>query len=197
MAATLNVSREPLALSNTTYAKSGRALNDVVNTLHSLGAQQDGVRLPKIAVIGNQSSGKSSLIEAISRVQVPRAGGQTCTRCPMEVILKTSDSPDWQARVALRLEHDLPPHRERGLYQFQTTSRPEDIPGILRRAQLAILHLDRNSQDFQRLPDAQVNTYQLTNQFSRNIVSLEIIGADVDVTFVDLPGIIHSVLVPR
>ena len=35
--------------------------------------------LPQIAVIGVQSAGKSSLIESISGITLPRAAG-TCTR---------------------------------------------------------------------------------------------------------------------
>jgi ABC-type phosphate/phosphonate transport system ATPase subunit len=35
--------------------------------------------LPVIAVIGSQSAGKSSLIESISGIKLPRASG-TCTR---------------------------------------------------------------------------------------------------------------------
>ena len=37
------------------------------------------IDLPQIAVIGNQSAGKSSLIEAISGITLPREAG-TCTR---------------------------------------------------------------------------------------------------------------------
>ncbi|KAH9846168.1 hypothetical protein C2E23DRAFT_854065 [Lenzites betulinus] len=41
------------------------------------------LELPGIVVIGNQSAGKSSLVEAISGISVPRDAG-TCIRCPME-----------------------------------------------------------------------------------------------------------------
>ncbi len=41
-------------------------------------AQVD-IDLPQIAVIGSQSAGKSSLIESISGITLPRAAG-TCTR---------------------------------------------------------------------------------------------------------------------
>ena len=40
---------------------------------------QVDIDLPQIAVIGSQSAGKSSLIEAISGITLPRAAG-TCTR---------------------------------------------------------------------------------------------------------------------
>lgn len=40
---------------------------------------QTDIDLPTIAVIGNQSAGKSSLIESISGITLPRSAG-TCTR---------------------------------------------------------------------------------------------------------------------
>ena len=41
--------------------------------------------LPMIAVIGSQSAGKSSLIESISGITLPRAAG-TCTRYGIELL---------------------------------------------------------------------------------------------------------------
>ena len=38
--------------------------------------------LPQVAVIGQQSAGKSSVIEAISGITLPRSSG-TCTRCAL------------------------------------------------------------------------------------------------------------------
>jgi len=68
---------------------------DLVNKLHSTGCVchfrlstlklmpvnrvQVDLDLPQIAVIGSQSAGKSSLIESISGITLPRAAG-TCTR---------------------------------------------------------------------------------------------------------------------
>jgi AAA15 family ATPase/GTPase len=49
---------------------------DELTTPYSVQVDLD---LPVIAVIGNQSAGKSSLIEAISGITLPRAAG-TCTR---------------------------------------------------------------------------------------------------------------------
>lgn len=54
----------------------------VINHLEGLGLHQQKIQLPKCVILGEQSSGKSSVIEAISGVRTPRAGG-TCTRCPL------------------------------------------------------------------------------------------------------------------
>lgn len=45
-----------------------RGMVDLINNLRSQGIEDLGLPLPRIAVVGNQSAGKSSLIEAISGV---------------------------------------------------------------------------------------------------------------------------------
>ncbi|CAF4524448.1 unnamed protein product, partial [Didymodactylos carnosus] len=45
------------------------------------------IKLPEIVVVGDQSVGKSSVLEALSGVQLPRASN-ICTRCPLELRLK-------------------------------------------------------------------------------------------------------------
>ncbi|KAH8059631.1 hypothetical protein JL722_5260 [Aureococcus anophagefferens] len=54
--------------------QGGAALLDLVDELRSLGIEQD-LPLPQIAVMGDQSSGKSSVLEALSGVPFPRGTG--------------------------------------------------------------------------------------------------------------------------
>ncbi len=48
--------------------------------------------LPAIAVIGDRNSGKSSVLEALSGVALPRDKG-VITRCPLELKLKKMTAP--------------------------------------------------------------------------------------------------------
>jgi interferon-induced GTP-binding protein Mx1 len=51
----------------------------------------------QIVVVGDQSSGKSSVLEAISGIPFPRGSG-LCTRCPIRTIMKRSrESEQWRA----------------------------------------------------------------------------------------------------
>ena len=76
----------------TEYIRSRKTINKVVKLLRDVGTEEI-IKLPKIAVIENQSVGKSSLIEAISQVKLLKSYG-TCTKCPMEVFLSSSESEE-------------------------------------------------------------------------------------------------------
>ncbi|KAG9308179.1 P-loop containing nucleoside triphosphate hydrolase protein [Chiua virens] len=76
-----------VGLSDVNSAQNRREMLELVNRLHDTGVQTD-IDLPMIAVIGNQSAGKSSLIESISGITLPRSSG-TCTRCPTECNSRT------------------------------------------------------------------------------------------------------------
>jgi GTP1/Obg family GTP-binding protein len=68
------------------YSSVSAQILETCNQLRSLGVASD-IQLPTLVIAGNQSSGKSSVVEAIAAVSLPRASG-TCTRCPTEVRLR-------------------------------------------------------------------------------------------------------------
>ena len=66
-----------------------RPLLDAVDTLRGVLREESGIQLPTIAVVGDQSSGKSSVLEALSGVALPR-GREITTRCPLVLRLINS-----------------------------------------------------------------------------------------------------------
>ncbi|XP_055016611.1 interferon-induced GTP-binding protein Mx-like isoform X2 [Boleophthalmus pectinirostris] len=74
---------------------------DLIDSLRSLGVEQD-LALPAIAVIGDQSSGKSSVLEALSGVALPRGKG-IVTRCPLELKMKRKKAGgEWYGKIKYR-----------------------------------------------------------------------------------------------
>ncbi|XP_059402414.1 interferon-induced GTP-binding protein Mx2-like [Carassius carassius] len=74
---------------------------DLIDTLRSVGIHKD-LSLPTIAVIGDQSSGKSSVLEALSGIALPRGTG-IVTRCPLELKLKkVTSGVNWKAVLSYR-----------------------------------------------------------------------------------------------
>uniref|UniRef100_A0A8C0V787 MX dynamin like GTPase 1 n=1 Tax=Cyanistes caeruleus TaxID=156563 RepID=A0A8C0V787_CYACU len=81
------------------YEQKIRPCIDLVDSLRALGVEKD-LSLPAIAVIGDQSSGKSSVLEALSGVALPRGNG-IVTRCPLELKLKRlPEGQAWQGRIS-------------------------------------------------------------------------------------------------
>ncbi|KAI0667026.1 P-loop containing nucleoside triphosphate hydrolase protein [Trametes maxima] len=181
---------EGIGLSNQQASNRRRMLN-VINELHLTGVQVD-IDLPVIAVTGSQSAGKSSLIEAISGITLPRASG-TCTRSPTECRLSYSSDP-WQCMISLRILNDKD-GRPLGQPRNEPFGEPifdkAEVEDRIRRAQRAILNPSTDPDEFLR-DDGAPHGREVS--FSVNSVCLQISGPDVeDLTFCDLPGLIASV----
>ncbi|OCT93745.1 MX dynamin-like GTPase 1 L homeolog isoform X1 [Xenopus laevis] len=87
------------------YEEKIRPCIDLIDSLRALGVDKD-LGLPSIAVIGDQSSGKSSVLEALSGVTLPRGSG-IVTRCPLELKLKkATKSTTWSGKISYR-DHEL------------------------------------------------------------------------------------------
>ncbi|KAJ3036191.1 hypothetical protein HDV00_002987 [Rhizophlyctis rosea] len=169
--------------------------------LRDLGAELD-IDLPRICVAGNQFAGKSSLIEAISEVALPRSDG-TCTRCPMEVRLsepKADDEEEWSCSIRLRIVQDgkqqpLPTPQE---VEFdEVLLEKNEVGEALWAAQRAVLKPtsvlahEGSASDLRELFDDENMAGDL--RFTENTVVVNIVGKDLGyLTLIDLPGIIHA-----
>ncbi|XP_038616145.1 interferon-induced GTP-binding protein Mx1-like isoform X2 [Tachyglossus aculeatus] len=105
------------------YEEKVRPCIDLIDSLRALGVEKD-LALPAIAVIGDQSSGKSSVLEALSGVSLPRGSG-IVTRCPLVLKLKKLGcDQQWNGKIGYRdLEIPLPDPSvvEREIHQAQDT----------------------------------------------------------------------------
>lgn len=186
---------------NEQYLLVSSRVSKVSNELRMLGLS-DEIQLPTLVIAGNQSSGKSSVVEAIAGIPLPRSAG-TCTRCPTEVRLKKTPPP-WSCRVLLKKEFDskglllpvAPPEEE--VFSEPITNRA-GVGRAVMKAQAILL----NPTAFkslavagpQNLSEADWETLESQTpelDFTSNSIVLEIDGATVDLTVIDLPGIIQS-----
>ncbi|KAF5317462.1 hypothetical protein D9758_018043 [Tetrapyrgos nigripes] len=187
----------PSEISSTQYATRRKELLALVNQLRAVGAQSD-LDLPRITVIGNQSAGKSSVVEAISGIKVPRDAG-TCTRCPMECRLSSSSSP-WSCRIFIRREYDkfgkpLDDVSETSFGNIITDKTK--VEPMLRRAQVSVLNPEVPvarilSSTFDELKEWSEKSLE-TVPFSRNVIIVDLEGPGLtDLAFIDLPGLIQN-----
>ena len=195
------VSERPITAQNSIFKREQRGPNHpgyvraarAINALRDLGIESldiewiDGnkpdLSLPKVVVVGDQSSGKSSLIESMSKIKLPVSGG-TCTKCPIEVRLsEMGDS--WHCKISIRYEPKVIGESPK-IVPFDETAREDEVEQILRKAQHAILDPEVEAPQ----PNMKRNTKKL--EFSEDTIIVEVTGASMNFTFIDLPGIINS-----
>lgn len=145
-------------------------LLDVIDNLRNQGISRY-VSLPQLIVCGDQSSGKSSVLEAVSRVSFPTNDG-LCTRFATEVILRRSTRKSASVRIIPAA--DTAPELKEELKAFvKPHVQLEQIPELVAEAKVK-MGLTGNST------------------FSRNVLQLEISDPELPhLTLVDLPGLIH------
>ncbi|KAG2034094.1 P-loop containing nucleoside triphosphate hydrolase protein [Suillus americanus] len=184
---------EEVDISSTDYARRRSELIQMMVDLRSMGADAL-IDLPSVVVIGGQSAGKSSLVEAVSGINVPRDSG-TCTRCPMECTM-SSHTLSWSCTITLRIGFD---RNGRDLQKptnvpfGQTITDKSEFEVWLRRAQAAILNPDVSSSTLHTKTIEELRNMKNTLKFSRNVVCVSIEDPDAtDLSFYDLPGLIQN-----
>ena len=85
-------------------SKDGRQLLDLVDNLRNIPDIEKDIPLPQIVVVGQQSSGKSSVLNAISGVTFPTDDG-LCTQFPTEIILRREETVANYARLHLNRDY--------------------------------------------------------------------------------------------
>uniref|UniRef100_A0A8C2X8W2 Interferon-induced GTP-binding protein Mx n=1 Tax=Cyclopterus lumpus TaxID=8103 RepID=A0A8C2X8W2_CYCLU len=134
---------------NQQYEEKVRPCIDLIDSLRSLGVEKD-LALPAIAVIGDQSSGKSSVLEALSGVALPRGSG-IVTRCPLELKMKRRrEGEKWYGKISYQ-DHE------------EEIEDPADVDRMIREAQNKMAGVGEGiSNDLISLEIASPNVPDLT-----------------------------------
>ncbi|RSL40867.1 hypothetical protein CEP53_013109 [Fusarium sp. AF-6] len=153
-------------------SKEKLQLLDTVDSLRSHGISHY-ISLPQIIVCGDQSSGKSSVLEAISGVSFP-VRSNVCTRFPTELVLRKTAHTGVNVRIVPH--HSRPESERKTLASFhETLDAFDELPELIERAKAAM------------------GITTLGKAFSNDLLRIEISGPDrPHLTIVDLPGLIHA-----
>ncbi|UPX18297.1 uncharacterized protein EKO05_0008600 [Ascochyta rabiei] len=90
---------------------------DIVDRLRRTGLS-GVVSLPQLVVCGDRSSGKSSVLEAITEIPFPRKEN-LCTRFATEIILRRD--PTSSIEIAINPDKNRPEHEQKELRSFNKT----------------------------------------------------------------------------
>ncbi|PGH08223.1 hypothetical protein GX51_01377 [Blastomyces parvus] len=188
-------------------SKTMKALVKKIQDLRHLGIENHKLPLPKICVVGDQSTGKSSLIEGMSEIKVPRSAG-CCTRCPLEINLSDCE-PDatWTCKIFLMKKYiystqlanrggrgkGLGPWVEQDpeITPFLNLTDKADVQDALKWAQIATLNPSTSHEEY--IPGNNLGADETTQvKFSPNVVRLDISAPHFpNLSFYDLPGVIN------
>lgn len=126
------------------------------------------------------------------KITFPRAAG-TCTRCPSEVRLFSSDC-DWVCNISLRFDKGIHSGKQDNVRVVpfgKPIMDPSKVQSRLIQAQRAILNPNKSLDLFLNDSTCEVKDEV---QFSESIICIDVKGRDVrDLSVVDLPGIIFNV----
>ncbi|KAL8792225.1 MAG: hypothetical protein Q9195_005181 [Heterodermia aff. obscurata] len=147
-------------------------LLDEVDKLRSQGISHY-LSLPQLVVVGDQSSGKSSVLGAISGITFPTKD-ELCTCFATEVILRKAASINISVNI-IPSKHRTPAE-EAKLKGFNKTLQDlEEFAAVVDKAKEAM------------------GVSDTTGAFSNDVLRVEISGPDKPhLTIVDLPGLIHT-----
>jgi GTP-binding protein EngB required for normal cell division len=160
-----------------------RDLLDIIDSLRSQGVSHY-VDLPEIIVCGDQSAGKSSVLEAISRMPFPTKDG-LCTRFATELVLRRG--PDANAKVSI-----IPSESRFGedreilkSWQPQADIGPGGLGLVTEEAELVMADPTAAST-----ADTAGRSTSTGREFFDDILRVELTGPEQPhLTMVDLPGL--------
>ena len=153
-------------------SKDHGELLDVIDILRSQGISRY-ISLPQLIVCGDQSSGKSSVLEAVSGVRFPTKDN-LCTRFPTELILRRDREES--AKVTIVPGAERTEGEKSKLHSFATSiTSTDELPALIDKAK-ETMGLGTDSK-----------------AFSDDVLRVEISGPrQPHLTLVDLPGLIHA-----
>jgi len=157
---------------NALQSKQQQLVLDTVDQLRKCGLESI-LSLPQLVVCGDQSAGKSSVLEALTEIPFPRRDN-LCTRFATEIILRRSLAEIATVKIA--------PDKDRNAVE-----------------QAAIKKFGASLSNFEELPDlidkatAVMGIGDGASTFSNDLLSIEIAGPNrPQLTVVDLPGLIRN-----
>jgi len=168
----MSASAKPITV-DSLRSKGEASLLDAIDLLRCQGISHY-VSLPQLIVCGDQSSGKSSVLEAISGIPFPTRDNM-CTRFATEVILRRAATAGVSVAIVPSEESRTDAERQSLQNFHEPLTTIEDLPALIEKAKIAM------------------GLTEMTKAFAKDVLRVEISGPDrPHLTIVDLPGLIHA-----
>lgn len=155
-----------------------RRILDTVAQVRKCGLESI-LSLPQLVVCGDQSAGKSSVLEALTEIPFPR-NDNLCTRFATEIILRRA--PNNSLTINIIPDNQRPSHEQTKIAQFEEVITDfNDLPKVMEMAMQA-MGMNQDSTSDSRL-----------GAFARDVLRITIEGPTrPQLTLVDIPGLIAN-----
>jgi GTPase SAR1 family protein len=149
---------------------------DIVSQLRKRGLDSV-LQLPQIVVCGDQSAGKSSVLEALTEIPFPRSDN-LCTRYATEIILRRAVTDSLTIKVIP--DNDRSTAEKESISSFKAViTNFDDLPEIMEKA-MSVMGIE-----------SDLSSGSISRAFAKEVLSIEIEGPTrPQLTLVDLPGLI-------
>ena len=155
-----------------------RRVLDMVAQVRKCGLESI-LSLPQLVVCGDQSAGKSSVLEALSGIPFPR-NDNLCTRYATEIILREATTDSLTMKIIP--DDNRPLSEQASIKAFQESIT--DFGDLSRVMDAAKKTMDQ---------DTSANAASHARAFARDVLSIDIAGPSRDqLTLVDIPGLIQT-----
>ena len=135
--------------------------------------------LPQLVVCGDQSAGKSSVLEALTEIPFPR-NDNLCTRFATEIILRRATASSLKVRLIQDPKRPFDEQEKIKAFEESITNFHE-LPSIMNAAMKVMDIGDRSKSG------------STPRAFARDVLSIEIEGPSrPQLTLVDIPGLIQT-----
>ena len=151
------------------------------------------VSLPTIAVLGDTSCGKSSLLSQLSGIELP-SSNEITTKCPLELSMKFNEIREANIGIEWKGKGPRSPKRHQSQYEglwdersLRTVDEWKEIPNIIRQAQQTIL----KQQQVENGPHSTTSTSTVSSHTIKVSLTGPLYPAQQTLTLVDLPGLVQ------
>ena len=159
-----------------------RRILDVITQIRKCGLHSF-LELPQIAVCGEQSAGKSSVLEALTEILFPRQDN-LCTRFATEITLRRG--PTDNLTLAIIPADDRSTAERTAIAAFsETIANFADLPALMEKTRI-VMGVDA-------VRDSSTDADHTWRPFARDVLSIVVEGPDrPQFTVVDLPGLVQA-----
>ncbi|MCJ1259264.1 hypothetical protein MMC24_007100 [Lignoscripta atroalba] len=156
---------------------------EMIDQLRELGVGED-ISLPQLVVVGDQSSGKSSLLEGLTGLPFPVAS-QLCTRFATQVSFRRSATDEEKTTVSI-----IPAADADDTYKQKVAAYTRNLDEFSASTFGEVLN---EAATYMGLPTTAEDALIANKRFSSDVLKIEIIGPKQHhLSVVDVPGLYHN-----